>query len=547
MSILTLALIAIPDASACGGFFCNNVEPIKQEGEAVVFEVNPELDTTRMHVQVSYEGPPMEFAWVVPVSGVPDLFVSNDALFAQLERYTAPQFNMWWEYEGVCGYDLDASVDADGAGPPAPAVPENPSETVQVLAKERVGPYDTVVLQAEDQESLISWLQDNHYAVPNQLGGVLAPYVADGHNFVALKLANGEGTGDLVPLGLEYEGQVPAVPLNLTSVAATPDMQMVVYVLGQARAVPTNYLHVELNELAIDWFDYGSNYLEVLSQAADEAGGHAFSTEYAGPTSTFENFFWQEGIEDVDFASASGPTEFLSLITSSGLQPSTELLDFLRAHIPVPETLNENAVYNNPGSYNLDTLLPDFDAASAAADLQESILAPLQEIDAMFERTTVITRLGSTVSPAEMTVDPMFGFNEDLEATVSNLHQATLVLNCDDLGDDWNYSAMSRVLRLSDGTEVRIPSDEILTRYGLTASDYLGRMTIPAAIRIEQLGTDGQGELMYDGKAEVDAAIDRLNGESDDLEGKAACGCSSSGSSAGWLVLLAPLFFRARR
>ena len=40
--------------------------------------------------------------------------------------------------------------------------------------------------------------------------------------------------------------------------------------------------HVQINEAAIDWLNRGSNYSDVVSQAADEAGGRAFATDYAG-------------------------------------------------------------------------------------------------------------------------------------------------------------------------------------------------------------------------------------------------------------------------
>ena len=41
----------------------------------------------------------------------------------------------------------------------------------------------------------------------------------------------------------------------------------------------------ELNEAKIDWVNQGVNYSQVVSDAANEAGGHGFITDYAGSDS----------------------------------------------------------------------------------------------------------------------------------------------------------------------------------------------------------------------------------------------------------------------
>ncbi|MCA9573342.1 MAG: DUF2330 domain-containing protein, partial [Myxococcales bacterium] len=297
----------------------------------MVFEVDPEdgaSGTTTMHVQVTYEGPPIEFAWVVPVRGTPDLFVSNDSLFSALGQVTRPQFYTMWDAEGECMIWDFALADADGGGFPPPA-PEAGND-VEVLAEAKVGPYETVVLSARNETDLVQWLQNHGYNVPSGMSGTLAPYVADNHNFVALRLAADQDTGDLVPLGLRYAGTTPSIPIQLTSVAATPDMQLVTYILGPHRAVPDNYLHVELNEAAINWFTNGDNYMDVLSRAADQAGGHAFTTEFSGSTASFQNVFYQDAWGSLDLANQTGATAFIRTLTQSGIPASAALLDLMR-------------------------------------------------------------------------------------------------------------------------------------------------------------------------------------------------------------------------
>ncbi|MFT6377779.1 MAG: hypothetical protein ACJARS_004442, partial [bacterium] len=89
----TLGLLATTDASACGGFFCSQVD-VDQIGEQIVFGVDPGTGTVETHVQVAYQGSAEDFAWVVPVPEVPELFLSTDMLFQQLRQRTRPQFRV---------------------------------------------------------------------------------------------------------------------------------------------------------------------------------------------------------------------------------------------------------------------------------------------------------------------------------------------------------------------------------------------------------------------------------------------------------------------
>ena len=68
-----------------------------------------------------------------------------------------------------------------------------------MVAEENVGPYDTVTLQADSAELLLTWLQDNGYQLPDTLMPVLEPYVMASTYFVALRLSQNEGVGDLAP------------------------------------------------------------------------------------------------------------------------------------------------------------------------------------------------------------------------------------------------------------------------------------------------------------------------------------------------------------
>ena len=86
-----LALFAPATAYACGGFFCQNA-PMDQSAERIVFAIDEDTGTVDTHVQIFYQGTAEQFAWVVPAPAEPELFLSTDALFQQLQWQTAPIF-----------------------------------------------------------------------------------------------------------------------------------------------------------------------------------------------------------------------------------------------------------------------------------------------------------------------------------------------------------------------------------------------------------------------------------------------------------------------
>ena len=64
------------------------------------------------------------------------------------------------------------------------------------------------------------------------------------------------------------------------------------------------------------------------------------------------------------------------------------------------------------------------DGAALAMRL-EALNTIRDDLSALFEKYPYVTRLYSTMSPAEMTLDPTFGFNRDLQP-IDNIRQAVM-------------------------------------------------------------------------------------------------------------------------
>jgi hypothetical protein len=418
MGGLALSAFMIPsDASACGGFFCSQ-EPIDQTAEQIAFAVNPETNTVDAHIRIFYQGNAEDFAWIVPVKNVPELFISTEELFNVIGWQTDPQFNLIYKEEGTCTYDGYYGYYGYGFGYPESDYDLGVSDGtgVTIIAEQEVGPYETVTLQAESSEELLGWLQANDYDLPDDLDPVLTPYVNGGAYFVALRLGNDKDVGDIAPLGMTYEGTKAAIPIQLTSIAAMPDMRLQVSVFGKARFVPESYLHVQINEAAINWLERGSNYDDVISLAADEAGGHAFATDFAGSTEPLEGWLYT-GQFDLDMLrEVDDAAQYVQELLWQNFPRNLQMQQLLRTYIPMPQEaidagINEDEFYNCLDCYPEYLDLVDFDPEAFTDALDEMVVQPLIRAEALYTDHPYLSRLTSSLDAEEMTVDPVFVHN----------------------------------------------------------------------------------------------------------------------------------------
>ncbi|MCA9527288.1 MAG: DUF2330 domain-containing protein, partial [Myxococcales bacterium] len=404
-----VAGLAAGPALACGGLFCDNAQPVTQAAERILFARDG--DRVVMHVRLTWAGPPTDFGWLLPVPPDVETTLSSEALFTALDQAYGPAFRLTTEFVG-CD-DVFGGFDAGGGGfggmgGAGGAGGEGGGPNVNVLSREQVGPYDRTILQGETVQDLLDWLDQNGYQVPAGADDTLAPYVQMGAAFVAIKLVPGAGSAEVVPLALTFTAPTPAIPLRPTANAANRDMGIIVHVLGEARAVPVNYRHVVINEAAIDWPNGGTNYSDVVSQAADEAGGRAFATDFAGPHA-------------LQPPSPLAPSTYAALGEAPGWAEVQRAFPFLDADLQrivgavVTEIRDEISVpelVTCPGCYDPEVV--SIDGAALLRRLREEYDPPRQALAGLFEAHPYLTRLYTTMSPDEMAEDPVFDENPDL-------------------------------------------------------------------------------------------------------------------------------------
>ena len=462
--------LAPTDAHACGGTFCDAGAPmpVDQSGENILFVVEDEY--VEAHIQIQYTGDPEKFGWVIPLQSEPSSMApGSEVLFQNILAGTVPAYGFTTQRDECSidqgGFDNGAPAGSTAAGGDdggGTGGAEDPG--VEVLSMQQVGSFEITVLQGTDAQAVVDWLDENGYQQDPESVPILQEYIDENHVFAAVKLTDGAGLGEIHPIALRFRSSEPCVPLRLTRIAAVEDMEIRTFFLGDARTVPRNYRHVLVNDLKLDWPNFAANYKEAITLAVDEesADGRAFVTEYAGPSNVVSEAGVFSTSWNADAFRTIAVIQVIDEIIAQGLwgcnfDPNTFedvcgfqhplLQGIVDTYLPVPDGVDPLDFYNCVSCYEADLDPALWDGNAFADELQAKIVAPGQRARELLQRNPYLTRMYTTISPGEMTEDPMFWENGALP-DVTNLQTGVRRTLCS--GDT--------VFTLPDGREVFLPA-----------------------------------------------------------------------------------------
>lgn len=524
--VVTAAVLTpVSDARACGGFFCSQATPVNQSAEQIIFAKNDDGTVTAV-VSIQYSGEAERFAWILPIAGVPDVTVSSNLAFQRLLAATTPRYTLTQRVEGTCkeqdfgnpsgGFASGGTSSGGAAG--ATSVVPGAGPTVTVVAEGSAGPYDFVAIAVSQDANdparvALDWLADNDYDVSAFGEEILGEYLADGLNLLAFRLTKGNATGSIRPIRVTYPAEYPAIPIRPTAVAANDDMGVMVYMVAEAQAIPKNYKSLVLNEALINWFNFAPTYNAVISRAAAEAEGQGFVSELAGPSvsfnqtifSQFDQQNWEQ-FQDTDF-SAGQPLQAdggvstnvagMALFNAAAAQYGAwdGFREAAQEAVTLPANVTFDAWLSTPYLYEGDPEL-QIDSLKLLAGLQRHVIDPMIETQRLLISQPYLTRLFTTMSPEDMTVDPSFSINPDL-ADISNVHTAEQVIEC---SPDWYPWEAPWRIELPQGGTVRgdntqqWPFDPVVSE-------------MPANRKIVQLSEEGSGDVVADNSQAIWQAL----------------------------------------
>ena len=299
MLALSAGVVAPAQACGCGAYIPAQEGPAVTEERALVA-----WDGAGEDVLMSFDvrGSSASAAWVMPVPSAARVTLGEPEVFDEIDRLTAPRIeyrDSWWPtFDWMKGF---ASEAPDTARAPAPT-------GVNVLARQRIGPFDVTRLTAGDPAELADWLAGRGFPHPPGLDRNLAPYVQNGWEIVAVQLVPGAAgeslTGGLQPLRLSFRSDEVVYPMRLSQSATTPQT-VDLTVLADHRMDPSQ-IPVAGNDPSLTF----AGRIEAMPPAlAEYAGEAAFLTRWKN---TIDDPSAIDG--DYVFVQASADTPFQEVI-----------------------------------------------------------------------------------------------------------------------------------------------------------------------------------------------------------------------------------------
>ncbi|EDM79734.1 hypothetical protein PPSIR1_16770 [Plesiocystis pacifica SIR-1] len=481
--------------------------PVDQTGENILFVMGDD-NIVEAHIQIQYDpdADADKFAWVIPMTAVPEFEVGSERLFQNMLAGTVPTYGYSTTQE-PCGDSGGGSEGDDGWGTEDSTDGGEESTTggePVVVLQEIVGAFEIAVLDGGTIEGVMQWLGDNDYQQDPAAEPILAEYLNEGHLFVAIKLAMNTEVDEIHPIVLRYQGDETCVPLRLTRIAAVEDMDVRVFILGDGRAVPTNYRHVLVNPLKINWINFASNYKEVISLAVDAfaAEGNAFVTEYAGGSGQVSINGLHSALWDAQAIADLGPSpgELFTVLEGQGLAQCIDglcslthdlLPPMIESYLPVPNGLTPEEFYGCLLCYAGLIDQDAWDAAALAAEIDDRIIQPGLHAQSLIQDYPYLSRMYTTISPNEMYEDPIFHINPTLPEVPNNRQ-----------GTRFNLCAGGALFTLPDGREVYLPNQNAWPNF----TDEM-----PWEEDVEQAALMGPNQVLSDQTELIDALLAEWN------------------------------------
>ncbi len=270
------ALLYQRPAEACGGCFVPPENNTVVTDHRMILSVGQGQST--LYDQIRYQGSPESFAWVLPITGEAQVGLSADVVFSALDSMTqvavvAPPRNC------PPPPDCGAGNKSSSASPAPQAGADNGGVTV--TKSEVVGPYETVQLQATNPQALNDWLQSNGFSLPNDVKPVVAAYVVEHFNFLAMKLRPGATVKSMRPVRVTTPGSTVTLPLRMVAAGTGAVVGISLWVLGQGRYEATNFpmFTIKSEDLAWDWVANASNFKQLRAQKSAATGGRGWELE----------------------------------------------------------------------------------------------------------------------------------------------------------------------------------------------------------------------------------------------------------------------------
>jgi MYXO-CTERM domain-containing protein len=253
---IAATLVAPTSTEAFCGFYVTGADA-RLYNNATMVVLMRDGTRTVLSMANNYQGPPEDFAMVIPVPvvlGKKDVKILPAELFDRVDKLAAPRLVEYWEVDPcnareVLQRRLDEKwIQVEGS-------PRRSARDlgVRVEAEFEVGEYQIAILSAQESTGLDTWLRQENYNIPDGAQALLEPYVQGGSKFFVAKVDSkkvkfdAQGQAMLSPLRFHYDSKEFSLPVRLGLINAQGAQDLLVHILARSvRYELANYDNVAI-------------------------------------------------------------------------------------------------------------------------------------------------------------------------------------------------------------------------------------------------------------------------------------------------------------
>jgi uncharacterized protein (TIGR03067 family) len=189
---VTLLALTEPSAEGCAAIGRIGEPSITIAQESAIIVWDPAKKIQHFIRRAAFDTKSPDFGFLVPTPTMPQLPLKEveDGIFRTMDTWLLPRVvdqNRWKLDPLLCMFGCSAK--------PAMRGGMEHKDAVRVLHEQKVGGFESAVLEADNTESLSDWLKKNGYSNDPELQSWLVPYVANKWKITAFKITQDPKTG----------------------------------------------------------------------------------------------------------------------------------------------------------------------------------------------------------------------------------------------------------------------------------------------------------------------------------------------------------------
>ncbi len=138
--------------------------------------------------------------------------------------------------------------------------------------------------------ALTTWLTANGYSIPANVAPIVDQYVQEGFDFLAMRLAPGQGVQAMRPVSVTSTGAGLSLPLRMVAAGTGATVGITLWVVASGRYEPMNFQTFTIagSDLTWDWSTEDSNYTTMQASKEAALGNAAWQIESSLSLSPFQ-------------------------------------------------------------------------------------------------------------------------------------------------------------------------------------------------------------------------------------------------------------------